>query len=233
VTDSTAKNLNLTIVLHDLKNKLGQIRGNLELIADFGPVNEGQARSIARADMHIDEMMQAINALFSAQDQPGPPAALARDEVTWTAVYFEVASQLEMHARSKNITLALQPPAESVPFEADYGQCEHVLLNLIGNAIKYGRRGGFVHVSTFLDPDSGQVVLCVIDDGVGIPKKDAARIFDRNFRASNAAHSPIEGGGMGLYIVREIVEMHGGTVAVESAVRKGTTITVRLPLKQP
>ncbi|MBW4436113.1 MAG: ATP-binding protein [Pleurocapsa minor GSE-CHR-MK-17-07R] len=223
--------LNLTILLHDLKNKLGQIKGNIELVEMFGPLNDGQANSISRAFGCMNEMLEAINMFFNVEDAD-ERADSAFTTVSWTAIYFEVASQLEMHARPKDITLELIHPSESIHFEANYMQCEHILLNLMGNAIKYGRPGGYVHVSTFLDQETSEVVLMVSDNGAGIPEHELAYVFDRNFRASNVADSRIEGGGMGLYIVHEVVEQHDGTISLASVEGEGTTITIRLPLIQ-
>ncbi len=114
----------------------------------------------------------------------------------------------------------------------DESRLERVLDNLLSNAIKYSPGGGEVLVTIEREEGAGgrQAVLQVRDRGIGIPPVDLPRIFERFYRASNVEGRP--GSGIGLAGVRDIVQQHGGSVAIESTEGVGTTVTVRLPLQQ-
>jgi len=102
-----------------------------------------------------------------------------------------------------------------------------VFSNLLSNAIKYSPGGGLIEISAAKEQAS--VVLTVEDHGLGIPKQDFDRLFERYFRGSNV--SGIIGTGVGLYLVKMVVELHGGRIVVESSEGSGSTFTVRLPIK--
>jgi signal transduction histidine kinase len=99
--------------------------------------------------------------------------------------------------------------------------------NLVGNALKYTRPGGSVDVS--VRRDGSMVELVVADTGIGIAESDLPRIFEPYFRSETAVESGIPGTGLGLGIVRTIVEAHGGTIHIDSALGVGTTVTTRIP----
>jgi signal transduction histidine kinase len=110
----------------------------------------------------------------------------------------------------------------------DAMRLEQVLENLVQNAIKYSPSGGRIQVR--IEPQSDTAKLCVSDEGIGIPQTAIPQVFDRFYRAPNVDPQRITGMGIGLYVVKEIVTLHGGTVGVESGEGKGTTFTVTLPL---
>ena len=105
----------------------------------------------------------------------------------------------------------------------------HILTNLLSNAVKYSPPGSAV--SLLLAEHDGEAVIEVGDQGIGIPLEDQAHLFESFHRASNVGHR--QGTGLGLVIVKKAVELHGGTIAVESKVNAGTRISVRLPLPLP
>jgi two-component system sensor histidine kinase SenX3 len=107
-----------------------------------------------------------------------------------------------------------------------------LVRNLVENAVQYTRPGGTVEVA--VQPENGRAVLTVRDDGVGIPTKDQARVFERFYRVDRARSRDTGGTGLGLSIVKHVVENHSGTVQVASRLGEGSTFTVRLPLaKEP
>jgi signal transduction histidine kinase len=114
-----------------------------------------------------------------------------------------------------------------VTLVADRDRIGQVVTNLLTNAIKYSPDAGRVVVRTAVD--SERATIAVQDFGVGIPKADQARIFDRFYRVQSERQAGYAGLGLGLYIAAEFVKRHGGTIAVESDLGQGTTITVSLP----
>jgi signal transduction histidine kinase len=105
---------------------------------------------------------------------------------------------------------------------------EQVVQNLLQNAVKYSLKGGNIVVR--LEKQEELAILSVTDPGIGIPAGAQVQLFSRFFRADNAEKIRVAGMGIGLYVVKEIVTLHGGTVAVQSEEGKGSTFTVKLPL---
>jgi signal transduction histidine kinase len=104
-----------------------------------------------------------------------------------------------------------------------------VFSNLLSNAVKYSPNGGLIEISAEIH--SQDVVVAIEDQGIGIPEKDIDRLFERYHRGSNV--SGIVGTGVGLYLVKMVVDLHGGSVAVDSQEGQGSRFTLRLPLKPP
>ena len=121
--------------------------------------------------------------------------------------------------------LTLDAP-EPVEVQADVLLMTRVLNNLIANAFRYGKDGG--HVSVTVRRENGWAVLAVRDDGIGIAPEQQERIWQRFYQV-DPARSGGEGTGLGLYMVRQIARLHGGTAAVKSAPGQGSTFTVRIP----
>ena len=132
-------------------------------------------------------------------------------------------------------TLQLTLPAHTLTLESDTPalllgdelRLEQVFFNLIGNAAKYSPAGGTIRIR--LERRGDELCVAVVDEGLGIPPGALPRLFEQFYRAPNVASGVIAGMGLGLYLVREIVTRHGGSVAVESVEGQGSTFTVALP----
>ena len=120
------------------------------------------------------------------------------------------------------------PPDEPIVINGDELRLEQALQNLIQNAVKYSPDGGAVEVR--ISRRNGHALVAVTDRGIGIPSEALPQLFTRFYRAPNVDPQHISGLGVGLYVVREIVELHGGSVEVESHVGVGSTFTLVLPL---
>jgi signal transduction histidine kinase len=139
----------------------------------------------------------------------------------------ELAQRLEAQARAVGVTLRFELPHEPLILFGDRLRLEQVLTNLVTNAIKYGA-GRPVHIRVEERPE--WAALLVQDQGIGIAPEDQARIFGRFERATSTHQS--QSLGLGLYICREIVTAHGGTISVTSAPGQGATFQVLLPLRR-
>nr|QMS48052.1 two-component sensor kinase SA14-24 [uncultured bacterium] len=153
---------------------------------------------------------------FSITPKPMDVAPLLRDTVQETASM----------ASKKGVRIATDNIPERFMRMADADKIKEVFANLISNAIKYTPVGGTVDVSVIRIGDEDAIV--VRDEGIGIPKKEQPRIFERLYRATNVEGS-IEGTGLGLYIAKVIVERHGGRIWFDSEEGRGTTFHVTLP----
>lgn len=138
-----------------------------------------------------------------------------------------VAAQ-RSYATHHEFILDLSPEFEAAPVMADEDKLDQVLTNLVNNAIKYAPSGGEIRIRGVTT--DGGVRISVTDQGVGIPEEQLGRVFERFHKVDG---SPLEGAGIGLYIVRHLVELHGGKISVESRFGEGSTFTLDLPLVPP
>ena len=141
-----------------------------------------------------------------------------------------VRAVVEAHAEQADghgISLVFEVPAEPVMLRFDRERIVQLLSNLVGNALKFTPRGGEVVVDVAARAD--EALIEVRDSGPGIPEADLPLVFDRFFRGTNVGDARASGSGLGLAIARSIVEMHGGSISVSSALGQGSTFTVRLP----
>ena len=128
------------------------------------------------------------------------------------------------------MTVTSRVPEGAVSY-GDKSRVRQVLQNLIDNAIKYGKRpGGTLDISSRVVDDS--IVIVLKDNGLGIPKIEQSKIFGRFYRASNTSNSSSSGSGLGLYIVKSIVQQMGGSIRFESEENVGTTFFVTLPIER-
>lgn len=141
----------------------------------------------------------------------------------------EVTSLLSQRAQQNQVTLLSD--CEEVCIMGNESYIQELLINLIDNAIKYNNPGGWVSVT--IKSEGMQAVLCVKDNGIGIPKEAQSRIFERFYRVDKSRSKERGGTGLGLSIVKHITEYHSGTISLKSELGTGTEITVRLPLEQP
>jgi signal transduction histidine kinase len=222
---------------HDLKNPLASIKGTAQVL-QRRTAREGQVEperltaGLARIDTAATRMSRLVDLLLdTARLQTGSPLELDRRPTD----LFALAEQVADESRPATERHALRVEGErGLIGQWDAARLERVLGNLLDNAIKYSPDGGEVVVRLARDADAAGTwaVLTVRDQGIGIPPADLPRIFDRFQRGGNVI-GRIGGTGIGLAGARQIVEQHGGTIAVESQAGGGTTVRVRLPLDDP
>ena len=148
----------------------------------------------------------------------------------FNAAIESVARAVELAARQHRHTLTVS--CETLPLvTGDRGRLEQVMMNILGNAIKYTPDGGNIRVTATSDSD--YIYLDVADNGIGIPVADRDRIFERFYRVDKARSRESGGTGLGLSIAKEIVEKHGGKLSVVPKEEPGTTIRLTLPILQP
>jgi two-component system NtrC family sensor kinase len=211
-------------VSHDLRSPLTAILGYVELVGRVGPVNDQQQEFIQRAVASVKNITELITDLLHLGR-----VELGLDEfepVPLLPILRETLEGFQPLAHEKSQALHLDVLGSLPVVEGNPVRLRQVLDNLVGNAIKYTPAGG--KVGLHAEVQGGQVILRVIDSGVGIPPEEQARVFDRFYRASNVPKET-PGTGLGLAITKQIVENHGGRIWVESS-GGGTTFTVVLPV---
>jgi signal transduction histidine kinase len=171
---------------------------------------------------------QVVDSLMLMARADSGKETLERSSVDACAVVRGAAEQGEKLARHHAIGFIASLPSDPVPIQADGDALRRALLILIDNAVKYTPKGGSVQVN--LGTRNGCAIVSVSDTGIGIAKPDLAHIFDRFWRADRARSREQGGAGLGLSIAKWIVEMHLGSIDVESEPGKGSTFHVQIPL---
>ncbi|MFI5396581.1 MAG: sensor histidine kinase [Candidatus Binatia bacterium] len=220
----------LSTFSHDLKNPLGVIQAlaTLLLDGDGGPLTERQRRLAQRLHATTQHVVTlALNLIDAARIDAGW-LVLQRRATNLANVVEDVLLLARNASDIKNVALHWTV-APNLPFlYVDPVQVERVITNLVGNAIKFTPAEGTVSVSVGRVA-ADEIVLEVRDNGAGIPPSELPLIFEK-YRCQ-APSSPIEGSGLGLFIVEAIVKAHGGRIAIGSTVGQGTTVTVHFPIR--
>ena len=215
----------LSGVSHDLKNPLGVIQSlaTLLLEGDAGQLNDKQmdlVRRIHASTRHV--ITFALNIIDAARIDAGR-LVLHRSLVNVSDLVEDALLLARSACDLKGLTLQSWVEQDMPLANIDLGQMERVISNVVGNAIKFTPAGGQVALSVRRSAE--QIILSVQDTGPGIAAKDLPTIFEQYLRPNNRS----DGSGLGLFIVKAIVEAHGGSVTINSTVGLGTTITVQLP----
>jgi heavy metal sensor kinase len=215
---------------HELRTPLAAIRGEIEL-ALMRPRSEREWRTSAESQIEeIDKLTRLVNQLLTLARAELGEIALAREPVDLTALASAVAEQLEPVAQANGLQLACRADAD-VTVTGDAGWIERLLLNLLDNAMKYTPAGGTILLSVARDRDHARIEIR--DTGIGIPAEAVPHIFERFYRADPARSSIVEGAGLGLSLVKWIVDRHGGRIDVTAVPGQGTTFTTWLPAAAP
>ncbi len=215
------------LVIHELRNPVGVIRGYSEMLVDsasLSGVERQHATVIERTTQHLQGLVDDL--LDLARLNAGHLSIDARPMFGGRLVRDVVENHLPS-AAAKSLQLRIRVPQEFT-VHADSGRLRQALDNLLSNAIKYTPDAGSVTVVAEQRGDA--VVLEISDTGIGIPAEQYPHLFSRFFRASNATQAGIKGTGLGLAVTKAIVEAHGGTITAGPAVGGGTTFTVSLPV---
>ena len=216
-------------VSHELKTPLTSINGFVEtLIMNEDLPSEKRNRFLAIIQKESDRLKRLIEdiLLLSSIESKNN---LVTENILLYDVFKEVYEMINYIANSKNIDLSYNFEDEKIVVQAYSDYLKQLLLNLIDNAIKYTPEGGKVTVNQFTRND--EIVIEVIDNGVGIPKEDQSKIFQRFYRVDKARSRSVGGTGLGLAITKHIVHSLKGSISVESELGEGSKFIVRLPKK--
>lgn len=215
-------------VSHELRTPVTVIKGYAETMLS-GALETDPARTRRFLEVilsHSERLASLIGDLLTLSELESGKLSLGLAPVTIEGTVTQAIKLLEQKAADKGVQLILTGLKEAPRVLADRGRLEQVIINLIDNGIKYTPKGGLVTVSA---SDTGPLVKVAVNDtGIGIPARDLPRIFERFYRVDEARSRDMGGTGLGLSIVKHIVQLHGGTVAVESTPGKGSTFSFTL-----
>ncbi len=221
----------LSTVSHELRTPLTSIVGYLELVRDgaAGAVPEAMDKMLDVVDRNAVRLRALIeDLLVLARIEDGSLSA-SRAPVEFADVIEHAAQTVRLQAAEGGVHLSVDAGPAGLTVMGDARHLDMVALNILSNAVKFTPSGGRVSVIVRYDADTREVLLTCADSGIGIPERDQPGMFGRFFRASNATLHAIPGTGLGMSVIKGIVDAHGGAVALTSREGKGTIVTVRLP----
>ena len=214
-------------VSHELRTPLTVLRGTLEVALEEDRSVEEYREAIGNALLEIRHLARiSQNILFLARGESGR-VTLSFSNQDLGHFVSDVVRELLPAAADHEIELSVEVPKNPVIAFVDPGRMQQVLHNLLENSMRYTPAGGSIRVRLETTPD--EAAIEVSDSGVGIPEADLPFVFERFFRSDRARRAYTGGSGLGLSIVRWIVEAHKGRVDITSDLDRGTTVTVRLP----
>jgi signal transduction histidine kinase len=228
-----AKSDFLSTVSHELRTPLTSIAGYVELFEDDLSValSPDQQAMLTVVKRNVDRLRTLIEDLLLLSRAESQPFRTSFDVLDLTHLTSDVAFDLQAMAASRGITIHEVHPPRQMVMRGDSAQLSRALLNLVSNAVKFSSDGGEVTIR--IKQSRGWAHLEVSDHGIGIPASEMPSLASRFFRASNAVDAEITGTGLGLRIVRAIVDNHGGRLEMESVEGEGTTARMVLPLVDP
>ncbi|UNK18447.1 cell wall metabolism sensor histidine kinase WalK [Paenibacillus sp. N3/727] len=219
-------------VSHELRTPLTTIKSYTEALED-GALEDKQLapRFVGVIQNETGRMIRLVTDLLHLSRFDSKEAAMRKQPVDIVEMLEDVEDRFSFQMQQKNVHTVIDArPAVSVAM-LDRDGIDQVLDNLISNALKYTPDGGTITMEADVTED-GMLSLSVADTGIGIPKKDLDRIFERFYRVDKARTRNMGGTGLGLSIAREIVRIHGGSIYLQSELEKGTKVTFTLPLNE-
>ncbi|MBX4198114.1 GHKL domain-containing protein [Candidatus Parcubacteria bacterium] len=222
-----AKTEFIALIAHQLRTPLTGTKWTLNMFLDgeIGEITPEQKGFISKLYDSNERLILITNDLLESQKLDLADTQYSFNSVQIFDIIDNLVGELKTNIQKKHITVNVL--RNTVPMlEIDPDKIRLVFQNLLDNAVKYTMEEGTITIDAH--PDNEQVVISITDTGVGIPKDQQADIFNRFYRASNAQH--ITGSGLGLFLVKKIIEGHGGKVWFESVESKGSTFYIALPL---
>ena len=229
---SRAKSAFLATMSHELRTPLNAMIGYAELLEMGVPaeIPEPSRVHVERIRLSAEHLLQLIEEILTFSRIEAGRERVETASVSLHALAQEVTAIIEPLAEKNGLVFTTDVPDEPVTLQTDPRKVRQILLNLLGNAVKFTEEG---EIAFSARPDQDDVVFRIHDTGVGIEPEHQERIFEPFWQAETKMHARVSGTGLGLPVTRQLVELLGGKVSVESASGEGTTFTVRLPARPP
>ncbi|KPJ56557.1 hypothetical protein AMJ49_04580 [Parcubacteria bacterium DG_74_2] len=229
---SKTKSEFLSIASHQLRTPLSAIKGYLSMVMEgtYGGIPERAKKAIENVYKSNERLVKLVNAFLDVTRIEMGALEINFERSSIEDVISEVISEIEIAAKKKNLYLKFEKPERALPkISIDEEKIKEVILNIIDNAIKYTQKGG-ITISTKILNSKFQILIK--DTGEGLTKEEASRLFESFSRGTAGARFWTEGAGLGLYVSRKFVELHGGKIWAESPGKdKGSTFYIELPVK--
>lgn len=220
-------------VSHELRTPITSIKSYAETLQDAAGAldKDTEEHFLSVIVNESDRMSKIVQDLLILSKFDAGSISFDFQEFSFEKSVKDVYSAQRLNAQSRHHEFSLEFKTQIPAIIGDRARVEQVIINMVSNAIKYTPKGGIIRMTAGCE--DGQVWCAVRDNGIGIPKEDVDHIFERFYRVDKARSRESGGTGLGLSIAYEIVERHGGSIAVKSTKGKGTTMTVMLPVEGP
>jgi len=227
----------VSVASHELRTPLAAIKNAVQLMLQgkTGEINENQAKFLSMADRNINRLTSILNSLLDLSRIESGKIALKFEELELRSSIEFILSSLKPQADGKSIQLKMKIAEKLPSVYGDREKVEQILTNLLGNALKFTPEGGEIFVSANPFENGGNmdmVAISVKDSGIGVPKDQLDRIFEKFHQVEDSLRRSIAGTGLGLAITKGLVEVQYGKIWVESEFGKGSTFTFTLPMSK-
>jgi len=228
-----AKSGFISVASHQLRTPLTSIRWYSEMLLsqDAGPLNDSQKDFMNEIHGGAERLYQTVDLLLGISRVESGKIKMDRAPIDVGAFTGEITKELASQIDMKNLALSVIPPdREPVIVWLDSLTLRQVIINLISNSIRYTNEHGLIEIKWWMGDEGREVVYMVHDNGIGIPENERSRIFSKFFRAENARSQVPDGSGLGLALVKELVESWGGKIWFDTAEGQGATFFFTIPL---
>ncbi|MEI6222300.1 MAG: ATP-binding protein [bacterium] len=229
-----AKTEFVSIASHQLRTPISIIRGFLSMLIDneYGDVPTEQKKVLEKTYQNVMRLIQVVDDLLNASRIENGKLVIMPENIQIIDITEKIVRDLSSKAEGKNLqlTFTAPPSAKTLLIKADPDKLSQVIINLIDNAINYTLEGS---VQVAIQEKPNTVLISIKDSGIGIPKADQGKLFQRFTRLENAQKVRPDGTGIGLYIAKMIIESHGGKLWFESKDNQGTTFFIELSKNGP
>lgn len=221
----------VSVVSHQLRSPLSNIKWAIEVLMSgkICPVSDKQLEYCKILKENSERMMELVSDLLIVSRIEQGRMPLKKEKISLEDLVREILKRVEVFARASNVKISFKAEKGLPQILADPSQMKLVVENLLDNAIRYIREKGKIEIK--LRKKGGDILFEIKDSGVGIPEKDQKFIFQKFFRSENALRQQTEGSGLGLYIVKSIIEKSGGNIGFESRENVGSAFWFALPIK--
>jgi signal transduction histidine kinase len=220
----------LAVTTHDLRSPLTVISGVISFFSSgrLGELTPEQQNMVSMMERNTQNLIELVNDLLDSAKIESGTLTLDLAPTDLPALVGEICEAMGTVAGERGVTVECHFPDDLPKAIADRAKLRRVLVNLVSNAVKFTQKGGRVDISGA--QEGKHVRVSVSDTGIGVPTEDLPRLFDKYEQASTRAPRSERGTGLGLYITRQLVELHGGEITVESEVGKGSTFSFTIPV---
>ena len=219
----------VSAVSHELRTPLTSIKGYTALVRGgrLGPVTKEQSERLEKINRHTDFLSNLISDLLDIARIEAGRMEMMIKPIPLTRLIDTVHDLLTPQMKEKDLVLKAELPSDLPPILADENSLQRVFVNLLSNAIRFTPHKGVITIRAV--PKNDHLEVSIIDNGIGISPEDLSKIFTEFYRADNPINRERKGTGLGLTLVKQIVEAHGGKIEVTSEVNKGSTFSFTLP----
>ncbi len=226
---NNAKDEFISLASHQLRTPATGVKQYLNMAIDgfAGPVSDEVAGILKKADESNERQLKIINDLLQVAQVDAGKVILRKETIKVSELITNIIHEQESKFAKHKQRVVFDKPKKTLTVFADVTKLRMVLENIIDNAGKYSPPGTTITVKT--STSRGKVNISVIDKGVGMPKQDIDKVFEKFVRLDNPLSKIVGGSGLGLYWGQKIIDLHGGQITVTSELDKGTTFTVSLP----